>query len=32
MDLFERNFLQFIRRGRPMEGIAVQPFHQDLEP
>lgn len=29
MDLFQRDFLQFIRCVRPMERMAVQPFHQD---
>ena len=32
MELFQRNLLQFIRCVRPLDGIAVQPFHQDPKP
>lgn len=29
VDLFQRNLPQFIRGIRPVEGVPVQPFHQD---
>ena len=29
MDLFQGDFLQFTRCVGPMEGIPVQPFHED---